>query len=103
MRQTTMIFYRLDIMALTVIAVLVAIDCFLLGYAVKQRQTIHKLVKFFTEDNYDSEKNSEKENKEIHEYGEIPKSCPGGWKNCPGTDSDGKVFPDHYADADSRA
>ena len=76
--------------------------CFLAGTVYEINKQVREIRQFIKDDN-DGKKTSEKENEEIHEYGEIPKSCPGGWKNCPGTDSDGKVFPDSYADAASGA
>jgi hypothetical protein len=60
---------------------------------------IAPLVKIFK----DGRNVEEKSKKENHEYGEIPFTCPAGWKNCPGTDSDGKIFPDNYAVSDGGA
>jgi len=74
------------------IAVLIEIIIFLLIVIVKVVNHYEEKIK---------EKN--KENSESHEYGEIPLKCPGGWKNCPGTDSDGEIFPDHYAVSDGGA
>ena len=60
---------------------------------------IKPILNMIKEDRY-GKKSIEEENEEVHEYGETPKNCPGGWKNCPGTDSDGEIFPDHYAVSD---
>ena len=89
----------------------VGIACFGLGcvWGIEYAQDEAKRVRFeidalFREES-NGKKTAEKENeeKDNHVPGKNPKTCPGRWRNCPGTNFYGEILPDHYALPDGGA
>jgi len=71
-----------------------------LNYQIKKiKQALNQLEEFIK----DESNVEEKSKKENHEYNESYFTCPAKWKNCPGTNSDGKIFPGPYAISDGGA
>ena len=91
--------------------VAIGIACFGLGcvWGIEYAQDEAKRVRFeidalFREES-NGKKTCEKENeeKDNHVHGKNPKTCPGRWRNCPGSGCTGEIFAYHYTVPRGRA